>query len=209
MVAETAIATPAKPRKKPQFGPGNPVPLAVRLAIRSMYVLQGLQPSQIAPLVHLTNQQVSNMVRREGWSKLRGEKRVQKEQSAISRQDARADEEISRIHEAAAIRSEECMVKTADHCAEILNRTMEDGVTPAIDSKSLQMASGSLRNFVMAARTLRGMDQRNGGASQDGGSQQTLIFVGALAEAPRKAEPKQADIAVEIPAIEVSAKTPE
>jgi hypothetical protein len=207
MVAET---TPAKkPRKVPAFGPGNPIPLPVKLTIRSMYVLQGLQPAQIAPLIHLTPLQVANMVRREGWSKLRGEKRVQKEQSAISRQDARADEEISRIHEAAAIRSEECMVKTADHCAEILNRTMEDGVTPAIDSKSLQMASGSLRNFVMAARTLRGMDQRNGGASQDGaGNTTNLIFVGALAEAPRKAEPKQAESVTEVQATPIPPALP-
>ncbi len=190
MVAET---TPAKkPRSKPAFGPGNPIPLPVKLTIRSMYVLQGLQPAQIAPLIHLTPLQVANMVRREGWSKLRGEKREQKESSAIARQDARAGEEISRIHEAAAIRGEECMVKTLDHCANLVS-------AEAIDEKALQMASGAARNFVQVARMLRGMDSRGpANAAQPQGAGATLIFVGALERTTPK-ELKQAD------AVEVSA----
>ncbi len=195
--------SPAKPKgPKPEFHPGNPIPLSTRLAVRSFYLIQGLKPVQIAPLVGLSAPQVSQLAIREGWSKQRRPKAKERLLKAQNKQDAHAEEQISQIHEAIAIRTEELAVKTADRCADILSRTMEDGVTPAIDDKALQMSSGALRNFVQVARMSRGMDSRGpANAAQPQGGGATLIFVGALERTTPKelkpVEPAQ-------PAIEIS-----
>jgi hypothetical protein len=199
MVAETA-PMPAKRPRKPSFGPGSPIPISTKLSVRSFYLLQGLKPSQIAPMVGLSAQQVANLAIREGWSKERTKRKAEKESKALERQDARAGEEIERIHQAIAIRGEELSVKTLDHCADLLSESV-------IDAKNLQMASGAARNFVQIARMSRGLDRTaSGSQSQPQGNSVNLIFVGALERATPK-ELKQADAvnvsATAIPAAQI------
>lgn len=148
-----------------KFSAGNTIPMAVKLTVRSLYVLQGLKPAQIAPMCGLAPQQVANLARREGWTALRNGKKEAKEQKSIALQDARASEDVARVVEAVAIRSEELSVRTLDRCSEILKSGGEDS------DKKLQMASGAARNFVQIARMSRGLDARtnpngNGGFNQ-------------------------------------------
>jgi len=193
MVAETQISPP--PAKKPVYGPANPIPLAVCLAVRSFYVIQGLKPSQIAPMVGLSPAQITQLAIRKGWSSERVAKRKERSRKAEQAQDTRAKAEVSQIHEAIAMRTEELAVKTADRCADIL------GNVAGIDDKALQMSSGALRNFVQVARMSRGMDSRGPQNSPGGNGAQagaTLIFVGAL-ERASKPEAKQADAVIDMP----------
>lgn len=172
----TNLLTAQKPTTT-KFSPGNPVPLAVKLAVRSFYVLQGLKPSQIGPMVGLSAKQVYNLSRREGWSTERVANRSKISEKVKERQDARAADEIAFTHKAIAIRSEELSVKSLDHCAEILGRTMEDGITPAIDSKSLQMATGAARNLVQIARMSRGLDARRSESAGNDGAPSVNVFL--------------------------------
>lgn len=172
MVAEVVPnPKPPKPaRTKHAFGPGSPIPLSIKLSVRSFYLLQGLKPSQIAPMVGLSAQQVANLAIREGWSKQRTVKKAEKENRALERQDARADAEVEQIHRAIATRTEELSVKTLDHCADILK-------SPAGSEKELQMASGAAMNFVKIARMSRGLDQRQGERNGSGDQLNVNVFV--------------------------------
>ena len=177
MVAESAKAPstlPAKRGRKPGFSPGSQIPLAIKLTVRSFYVVQGLGPAAIGPLVGLSAQQVTNMVAREGWRAQRGDKRTSKEGDAkkeIERlQSEHASEQNQRIHEAIAIRTEELSVKTLDHCAEILK-------APSGSEKELQMASGAAMNFVKIARMSRGLDQRQSERNGAGDQLSVNLFV--------------------------------
>jgi len=184
MVAE--LAKPLKPaRPKPAFGPGSPIPISTKLTVRSFYLLQGLKPSQIAPMVGLSAQQVANLAIREGWSKQRTAKKAEKESRALERQDARAEAEIDQIQRAIATRTEELSVKTLDHCAEILK-------SPAGSEKELQMASGAAMNFVKIARMSRGLDQRQSERNGAGDQLSVNLFVvrgEPVESAAKKVEP--------------------
>lgn len=160
--APLASAKPpaSAPRAKslPQFGPGNPVPLAVKMAVRSFYLIQGLKPAQIGPMVGLSSQQISALARREGWSTGRKGKPGRSEQKAVELQDSRAGVEVEKIHEAIAMRGEELAVGTLELAAERLRSK---------DDKGLQMVSGAALNFTKIARMSRGLDARgvNSGGS--------------------------------------------
>ncbi len=194
-----AVTSPTNPKRNGN-GPGNPIPIATKLAIRSFYVLQGLSPSQIAPLVSLAPKTISQLAHREGWKREQTAKRGKLIEKTQKLQDTHANFEAEAIQKAIAIRTEELAVKTADRCADIL------GNADGIDDKALQMSSGALRNFVQVARMSRGMDSRGPQNAPGNGPQSgaTLIFVGAL----ERATPKELKPA-ELPAIEVSAKSPE
>lgn len=186
----TASAKP--PASEPQkFGAGCPVPLAVKLAVRSFYVVQGMKPAQIAPMVGMNAEQVSNLARREGWVKLRANQQGEKERKSAEAQDTRAQDDVARIVEAVAIRGEELSVQTLDHCSRILNRKTEDG-NPAIDSKELQMASGAAVNFVKIARMSRGLDARGAGDTRPNQINVGLFIVSGEARPMKPAIPCEA-----------------
>lgn len=176
MVAETT-----------KFSPGNRIPEAIRLTVRSLYVVQGLQSAQIAKTLGLKPQQVRNLCVREGWSALRAKKGPRKQQLE-AKLLARAQDDQNRVVEATAILSEDLQLRSLNLCGEYLD---------AKDAKSLQMASGAARNFVQISTMLRNPAQRGAIAAQ-GGNGTTLIFVGALERTTPK-EVKPAD------AVEVSA----
>ncbi len=178
MVAEVSAS---QPKTTPRFSPGNRIPESIRLTVRSLYVVQGVQVAQIANTLGLKPQQVRNLVVREGWTKLRDKKGPRK-QELEAKLLARAQDDINRVVEATAILSEDLSLRSLNLCGEYLD---------AKDAKSLQMASGAARNLVQIARMSRGMDQRNGPQNSSGDAvPQTLIFVGALERAV-KPEPRQ------------------
>ncbi len=185
MVAETS---PAKP-KTPAYSPGNRIPEAIRLTVRSLYVVQGVQVAQIAVSLGLKPQQVRNLVVREGWTKLR-DKKAPRKQELEAKLLARAQNDMERVVEATAILSEDLQLRSLNLCGEYLD---------AKDAKSLQMASGAARNFVQISTMLRNPAQRGAIAAQSGPGT-TLIFVGALERTTPKelkpAEPAQAAIEV-------------
>lgn len=178
MVAESA-SPPKSPgkmaRKSSVFSPGCQIPLAIKLTVRSLYLVQGQGIAQIWPLVGLTYQQVKNMVAREGWSKERnapGKLKPESEKSQVEElQLAHAQAEVKRIHESIAIRTEELSVRTLDHCSEILDKR------PADMDKALQMASGAARNFVQIARMSRGLDARRSESAGNDGAPSVNVFL--------------------------------
>ncbi len=179
MVAETA-PTPAKP---PRISPGNRLPEATRLTVRSLYVVQGRNPKEIALALNLKPQQVRNLVVREGWTTLKAKRGESRSKQTEAKLLARADADMERVVEATAILSEDLQLRSLNLCGEYLD---------AKDAKSLQMASGAARNFVQIARMSRGLDSRGpANAAQPQGAGATLIFVGALERTTPKAEPKQ------------------
>ncbi len=180
MVAETAQSAPAKP--KPNHA--NRFPEATRLTIRSLYVVQGRAPAEIALALSLKPQQVRNLVIREGWTQLKAKRADSRKQKGEAALLARAESDVQRVVEATAILSEDLSLRSLNYCSELLDSK---------DAKSLQMASGAARNFVQIARMSRGLDSRGPQNSPGNGAQAgaTLIFVGALERTTPKAEPKQ------------------
>lgn len=160
---------------KSHFGPGNPIPLAVRMTVRALYVVQGLKPAQIGPMVHLSATQVQNLVRTSGWSKLRAEKSAQKESKAIALQDARADVDVQRVVDATAMLSEDLSLRSLNLCSELVDKK---------DAKGLQMASGAARNFVQIARMSRGLDARTNGNGGGGVNQLNVNLFVVQGETP-------------------------
>ena len=196
--AESALAS--SPALNFAKGRGNRIPESLRLAIRSFYVVQGLGPAEIAPMVRMAPLQVRNLIAREKWAPLRAAKQKVRESKMIQLQDARASEDVARIVEAVAIRSEELSVRSLDFCGELLD---------AKDAKGLQMASGAARNFVQISRLSRGLDRgdASGGA---GGKPSVSVFVVTgerlerpmrQADLPESAEQSAAQSVVEVRAI--------
>lgn len=169
------VASSTKPSKQATFSPGWRIPEAIRLTIRSLYVLQGIGPAQISEMVKLTPVQVRNLIAREGWRVQRAKKRNERETKQIAVQDARANEDIQRVVEATATLSEELSVGSL-----ILSRELLE----AKDAKGLQMASGAAANFVKIARMSRGLDNRQ----QDQGSSLNVFI--CRGEVVTKSEPR-------------------
>jgi len=188
MVAETQPLPPVKrPRKLVPFR----LPESTRLSVRSLYVVHGMQPSQIALAVNLSCQQVRNLISREKWTALKLQRQASRENRTEREQLARADVDCKRVVEATAILSEDLSLRSLNLCSEYLDTK---------DAKSLQMASGAARNFVQIARMSRGLDRPAAGSgSQPAGSTTNLIFVGTLERSAPKAEPKQAEAVIDIP----------
>ena len=186
MVAEAAKSQ--KPLKEATFSPGWRIPEAIRLTIRSLYVIQGLGPAAIAPMVSLTTRQVTNLIAREKWSKVRDSKQSGREAKAIAIQDARANDDIQRVVEATATLSEELSIGSLMFSRELLGSK---------DAKGLQMASGAAANFVKIARMSRGLDAK--GSDRSTGDVNLYIVRGETIERSEK----RVENAIEITAIPI------
>lgn len=147
--------------------------------IRTLYLVQGLQPSDIERMgVGFTANQVSQMANREGWTKLRKAALQKGEESAR----ASADSAVARVAEAIAIESEEL-------CFKALNQTRagldEGGLNGA---KQAQAASSTLRNLASVAKVMR--DTGNGSSTDSAPTSFNLFFVGAPPKNPGISEAK-------------------
>ena len=187
MVAEIS-ATPQKPAPNH----ASRFPEATRLTIRSLYVVQGRAPAEIALALSLKPQQVRNLVTREGWTQLKSKRADSRKQKGEQALLARADADVQRVVEATAILSEDLSLRSLNLSSEFLD---------AKDAKSLQMASGAAMNFVKIARMSRGLDSRGGNTPNGVVDSPTLNLFVVRGETLERAV-KQADAV-----IEVSAKT--
>lgn len=193
---------PAKPKRKMPISPGRPkgyewysFPVPVRLRIRSLYLVQGLEPSQIAPKIdkEFTKDfpdlkmpdpgQISSLCIREGWSKQKKRIKEQIIEDAVARTKA----EVESVVESTAMLAEEGSVRGIQRA---LDCVKSKSMTAAKDFAS--WAAGS-RQLVAIARQARGLDDSVKG---EGGNTTNLIFVGQLSK-PASAEGK--------PCIDVSA----
>jgi hypothetical protein len=160
------------------------IPEHIRLAVRSMYVIHARPPSEIARSLALTAPQVSNMIAREGWARLRAKKQNEREQKAVAIQDTRADHDVARVVETTAVLSEELGIRSLNFSSELLD---------AKDPKGLQMASGAALNFVKIARMSRGLDARAGGNERSDVNVNLYIVRG---ETVNRSEPRNVTPAV-------------
>lgn len=146
---------PAKPRKQgsPRKGfayPGK-LPLAVWQTVRTMYLVQGCAPSEIALALQLPAKRVSDLVSREGWSKQR---RGNVSQLTV-KSDAHAQEQLAKTIEAHAI--------LAEHGATVgLSRAVEAAGAPIHkdNAQAFRAYAGGARDLVNIARQARGLDSQ-------------------------------------------------
>ena len=178
MVAEVSQA-PQKPSKRARQVLPWRFPESTRLSIRSLYVVHGRQPKDIALALNLKAQQVSNIIHREGWTALRPKKPTQRQEKLEIAIREREQADVARVVEATALLSEDLSLRSLNYCSELLD---------AKDPKGLQMASGAARNFVQIARMSRGLDsKRDTGADQSAQLNVNLFLVrGETLEQPIK-----------------------
>jgi hypothetical protein len=176
------VADAAPPRKK-RLMPTR-IPEHVRLAVRSMYVVHGKPPSEIARTLGMSPGQLSSLIQREKWTVLRSQKQSERSAKAIALQDARSNDDIARVVETTAVLSEELSIRSLNLSSELLD---------AKDPKGLQMASGAALNFVKIARLSRRLDGNQG--PQEGSTVNLWIVRGETVERSEKRVENAVEIA--------------
>ena len=146
MLAE--IESPARHRKRLVL-PGR-IPEFTRLALRSLYVVHGKAPSEIASALQLSLNQVNGLIKREGWTQERDRRLNQKAEKVAQEQDAHAIESTNRVNEVVGVLAEELTVGSLTMCADALTEK---------DAKKLQMASSAARNLDQVRRAARNLDR--------------------------------------------------
>ena len=178
------VAAAEKPKRKMPKSPGRgravSIPIPVRMRIRSLYVVQGLEPSQIAKQLpdgtDLTPTQISALCLRQGWT---GEKKRVKEkieQDALSR----TQEEVEAVVSATAMLAEEGSLAGLRRAIECTENNGEKSA-----KKFAAWAAGS-RQLVAIARQARGLDAKD--SAGDAANTINVMFVGALPRSSERAE---------------------
>lgn len=122
--------------------------VVTRLKVRSMYLLQGLQTTEIAEELGLQRSQVQNLISRQKWA----QKRKKVAESLEAKAIARTQREVEEIVETVAVKTEELAVRSLDAASEILDDKAGD-----YWAKDLQSVSQAAKNFVGLARQARGL----------------------------------------------------
>lgn len=153
---EPASITPGlKPTKKAAklpVGRGVAYPLATRLKVRNLYLGQALNNQDIAERTGLTARQVGQMVYRDGLAKQK-RRRAEKINAAA---DTRANAQLEAFNEQLAEEAEEISLGALERARQSVESVGE------FAAKDFQSWTGGIRNLVQAARTVRGLDNRNG-----------------------------------------------
>jgi hypothetical protein len=127
-------------------------PPATIAKARALYIGKGLSITDVADKLKIPSGTVGRWCTKGGWTVER-EKRAEKlEQVAL----ARADDSNAAFMQSVATQTEDL----TEDSFQIARNAIDDG-----DAKSLQMASGAIRNFVDVYRTATGMNEKNAGAS--------------------------------------------
>lgn len=157
----------------------NSLPIRTRIAVRTMYLVQGMLPKEIeAAGIGVTAQQVSNLANREGWSRSRREVGKKIEQTV----SARVDEAAKAVSEALAVESEELCFKAL----EVTRAGLAAGGLNG--AKQAQAGSATLKNLHSVAQAIR----KPAESSQDSAPREmNLFFVGVPMTGSAQAEPKQ------------------
>ncbi len=188
------VAVADKPKRKMPKSPGRgravSIPIPIRMRIRSLYVVQGLEPAQIAKQlpegVSLSPTQISMLCWRQGWAAKKREVKERIEKDSLSR----TRDELETVIEATAMLAEEGSVAG-------LRRAIE--CTANNDEKSAKSfaswAAGS-RQLVAIARQARGLDAKDSGG--EGANTINVMFVGQLPKSgsvPRNVTPDTVNVA--------------
>lgn len=162
MVANASnTSLPAKPEKK--YG-RLAFDMVERLKVRTMYLLMGMEGSEIAAKLECEPRQIANLIHREGWGKER-KRRREKAEAAV---DARAAEEVGNIVQAVAIKSEELGMASLEKAGDVLETERTE-----FWAKDVQALSQAAKNFVGLARQARGLDTADNLAN----SKTQILFV--------------------------------
>lgn len=118
-----------------------------------MYLLMGLDGSEIGASLSIPVKKVYDLIAREGWTK----ERERMKSKAVAKCDERAAREVENIVESVAIKTEELALGTLDAAGEVLENQSGD-----FWAKDLQSLSQAAKNFVSLARQARGLDSASG-----------------------------------------------
>ncbi len=153
----------------------NSLPLRVRMAAKTMYLVNGLTPKEIeAAGIGITAQQISNLANREGWVKKRREVGAKLER-AIDAQTAKA---VQEVQEAIATESEELVFGGLDLARSSLVKK---------DARGFAQAANGVRALSTVARECRAPAGELAGSGN--GSTLNLFFV-APPPVQQASEPK-------------------
>jgi hypothetical protein len=129
-----------------------PIPLAVRLKAKNLYLVQCLEPALIALQTGLTRQQIWQLASREKWVEIRREKVA----AAKADLDQRASLPLDEVTDA--------IVRECDqHSLTALDRTGKSlSSRSKFAARDAQAFSGTLRNLVQVSRACRGLENARG-----------------------------------------------
>ncbi len=171
---------------------GRRIPLTVRQRVRSLYVVQGLQPAQIAKETKLPVNTITQLVIREGWT---NERRILSKEVKI-RADAEIKGEIDEMVRAVGALSEQGAVAGLQRA---VNCTSE---THTLASRDFSNWAAGAKSLVTLARQARGLDAKETASAGPAGVNVNLFFMdaptGAPAKAERKVSPEPAQAAVDV-----------
>lgn len=137
-----------------------------RLKVRTLYLIKGLPPSEIAEIVGIRAQSVSNLVAKNGWAR----ERQEREARALARAEDRAAHAADEFVQSVVTQSQELAEKGFHHA-----RNAEDG-------KEFAMAAKGTQVFVQLARQGMGLDAGQTAAANRAGCI-ALVFGQPFAEA--------------------------
>lgn len=165
---------------------GDRIPLPMKLQARSLYLIHGKQPKEIAEIIGLTAKQLAKLAFREGWTQQRKRIARAKEENLI----AREGEAIAEVQEKAAVEAETMIFRTYSRVDESLRR---DDINAARDFRAY---TGGLRDLVTIARTCRGLDAQPGKLAPSGGPSINMFFFGGQLGESVACRPVDADCSV-------------
>jgi hypothetical protein len=156
------------------------IPIGAKIKARNLYLIQCIRPTEIAPLVGLTLQQVNGMIVREGWSKIKRKREAQIKANI----DPRSEAQLDAVSEAIGLECDQHSLKACERIGESLERTDPNA------ARDFQALSVGLKNVVAVARTVRGLDTAQAAAP----SVNIAFFMGQL----QPAEPTNVTPAIEL-----------
>lgn len=164
MVAETTDKPKTKRRGFPPGASQTKIPLAVKLQIRGLYLVQQLGASEIGAKLQISARKIDNLAHREGWTKLRKSVAERAEAKSL----AREVEQIDEVVDAVAIQTAALTVQTLEKASRAIAREDEDAC------RDLQALSQSAKNFNGIFREARGLNAERNAERTNG---QTIVFV--------------------------------
>lgn len=163
------------------------IPFAVRLAIRNLYLAQGLAPEAIAAKLKRPVLQVAKIISRDGLPALRREQN----RALQARGDEQRAAQLAAFNDELAAGAEEISLGA-------LTRARS-----AVASKSkfaprdFQSWTGGIRNLVSAARAVRGLESLGSRGANHGGEGLTVAFFLARGEVITAGEKRAEPVPVE------------
>jgi hypothetical protein len=180
MVSTTPILPPAplgagKNRKKKSTQIPGIRPKAsphVQAQIRTMYLVRGMQPREIAAELGIPSVVVQSITRRNGWVKIRSDRW----ETASKQVEVLMEQEVKRTLKEAAFTSEELMIGAG----ELARKVLQDNDNKN-QCRDLSSSAQAMRTFLEISKSCRGIGENTASQAVD-----ISFFV--LPAAPKKEE---------------------